>query len=424
MEKITRKDFETWKAWTVSETGLRQAICLTHAFGDLSEYFFKPEVLSRAGFSPFLPKLSGELGTCGVLLVLPGVPESSVFRRAVVLPLQWRAGGTWDDFRLPSSLGELASRVRAIVSPEKTWTLHLAPEIRKFPDISDLKMEWDSAFLPLYGGLALANQGLLPNPAVFATGAWQKSLRPVTGLAEKMFAACECEATVFFYPENCSWEEIDRMKGLEFPSLKRQAIPSGENLFSVTRDYLSLLAREPDMSATEILLENYYLLLPREKQQDFYLRRLKEKIAERVRPDVKETDQGRTLVCWISGGNELIDLAVAVFQPSQVVLLATENFHSAGKVFQRIENSVPATLCRFSENLEITALKTAVRKKIAEVASGKPLLLDLTSGKVSMSLSLYDCGLTDSRYLYWNTDSSARNQPQPHTTKPTVWNIC
>ncbi len=417
--------------------------------GALSKFWLKPEVWSIAHRSEWKsPRLQG-LGNCWVLVVNK-VPQESVIRPAAILPLRWTKGevNSTHDCRLPQGLCQIAESVLLALKEELKggiWTLQSG--VKDMPDISGISVgeeNWQSAWVPLYAGLRLANDGLLPDMNVFATGAWKNdSLSSVTGLVQKARVAKEFGASQFFYPGNCDRKEIIQLQDeFEQSSEFLQPIKAANKPGIALADYLAALAEEPSESDSDEQFDAYYVLRPgnQKPNRDFYLKRIIGRIVKRVqeqKADLIRQNAGRTLVSWISGGNELIDVAIECFQPSRLILFKTEKYDTV-KAFERIEilcqkqePSIDLELVSFPENLPIDKLRDRVSEALQQRIKDDSVLLDLTLGKVSMSLCLYDYSRkehssenncdTKVHQLYWDTKSNENNRLIPSTTTPTVW---
>lgn len=427
---------------TLSQTDrmtAKSAICYGR---DFSLRLYKPELYKCAGKSYSYPESAARLGGCQVLVVMENVPSESIVRSALVLPLYWTQDKTEHDRRLPRGLRDLADDIIEQIGVSG-WTLQFDADClpADFAQVSVAKENWQSAWAPLYGGLRLANDGLLPHTSIFATGAWSGSLQPVTGLVQKARVAKEFGASQFFYPENCARKEINQLQDeFEQSSEFLQPIKAANKPGIALADYLAALAEEPAESDSDEQFDAYYVLRPGNQNQTFYLERIKSRIAKRVREqkaDLIRQNAGRTLVSWISGGNELIDVAIECFQPSRLILFKTEKYDT-DKVFERIEKlcqkqepNIGLELVSFPENRSIDELRNLVSEALHQRIKDDSALLDLTLGKVSMSLCLYDYSrknyvsdndcVTGVRQLYWDTKSNENNRLIPSTTTPTVW---
>lgn len=407
----------------------------------LAPFLFRPEVYEKAEEEIPHPPLPDTTGACSVLVVWENLPENSIIRPAIILPLCWKNDSPEHSAKLPEGLRKLAGEVVEQLNATG-WTLQCAVSFpADFCNISSSKEKWESAWAPLYGALRLAIDGLLPDSTVFATGAWEDGLKGVSGLAAKAKVAYEWGAKKFFYPENCALSELAelaKVKSAFAEEIELIAIRNEKKHVAAMSPYLAFLASEPgvDPSVTVEQLDAYYLITEREKRQGFYLKRIKEKIVERAfqnsAQDV-EKGQNRTLVCWISGGNELIDVSIETFKPRRVILFKTKDFDTNDAVKTRIEKNYPSLQVEqinLEKDLTVGQLKKKINEQLSQRAPGEALLLDLTSGKVSMSLSLYDYQKTDSdksgyvtdiRYLYWDKKIHSSNLPIPRTTTPSVW---
>jgi len=406
---------------TFVNLSLYEAVKLLRRYGNLASWLLKPEVFEKADMHWKKPKLPEKLGGCWVLVRL-NVSENSVFRSGAIIPLEWRSGGDGHDPSLPEGLKKTADAVlnEAEVSG---WTLHLAVTSRSkiLQALAPEEKNWQSAWLPLYAGLKLAEKGLLPDPKVFATGAWKDGLQPVTGLKEKFSAAQEWGGDAFFCPENREDEEFQK---LDADELLKKLEPQA-NIEEALGPYLAKLAKEPDKNADWKVFNSYYAL-PHDpkRRRDFYLEKISPRLVDDQRKNNTELPieefRGGHLAAWVSHGWEVILNDVQIFEPEKVYLLL------AGTQFQKDAKEIRE---RLNCSVEIKKLDTPFGIKQArelnetlKFTNGKEsrIIFDLTLGNVPMSLALYDFPDIQPLFLYWDKEM---NGPIliPSSSKLTAW---
>ena len=389
----------------------------------LASWLLKPEVFKKADMSWENPKLPEKLGGCWVLVRL-NVSEDSVFRSGAIIPLQWSQEYEAHDPRLPDGLRDMANAVLNEVKVSG-WILRLAVKENTSEILRQLapgEKDWQSAWLPLYAGLKLAVDGLLPDPTVFATGAWDGGLQPVTGLKEKFSAARDWGGNTFFCPENCEEKEFQRVDlGERLQKLKTEPI-----LAKAAAPYLSRLAKEPDENAKFEVFDAYYALqLDMERRRMFYLEKISPRRVNQSKDDkdlkgVIENFRGGYLAAWVSNGWGMILNDTKTFEPEKVLLLV------AGTRFKKDAEKIRAGLkceteiLEFPENFGIDeARKLNERLKFPDEKMSK-VIFDLTLGNVPMSLALYDFPECRPLFLYW--DKKMRGSILvPSTSKLKAW---
>lgn len=413
---------------TFVNLSLYEAVKLLRRYGNLASWLLKPEVFEKADMHWKKPKLPEKLGGCWVLVRLE-VAENSVFRSGAIIPLEWRSGGDGHDPSLPEGLKKTADAVlkKAKVSG---WTLHLAVKrsSKVLRELAPKEEDWQSAWLPLYAGLKLAEKGLLPDPKVFATGAWEQGLQKVIGLKEKFSAVQEWDGTDFFCPKNCANEEFQKLDEL----LKKldagkclKKLETQLNIEEALGPYLAKLAKEPDKNADWKVFDSYYALPHAPKRRrDFYLAKISPRLVADQRKNNTELPieefRGGHLAAWVSHGWEVILNDVQIFEPEKVYLLL------AGTQFQKDADEISK---RLNCSVEIKKLDTPFGIQQARELNEtlkfpnekeSRIIFDLTLGNVPMSLALYDFPDIQPLFLYWDKEM---NGPIliPSSSKLTAW---
>jgi len=416
--------------------------CLVQSqLSGLAIWWLKPELLKRFNyFYPHpRPNLPTGLGCCWILLVLSKENPDSIFRPGMILPLRWLKSKNHDYDNLPPGLVKLADMVkRQQKIGNDNWGLRFG--FKQHPNMSSVLVEedwWQSAWATLYAGLRLALKEEIPDPTVFATGAWKEGIHEVEGLEEKLQVATEFGAKHFCVPEQAKWKEsFDQQR---IGDVAIHYLTAGSKPDKVVSNYMALLQSEPPEDATPKKFDAYYINMPREKGlQNFYLKRCKSTVIENAKryEDIIKNLRNGTLVSWVSAGDELIDVAVEVFQPKRVVLLYTiDKTPNKARTFKdvaeskraklEINNSRVFILLPFDENFSIGYLHNEICVKFRDTRLEEPLVIDLTPGMIPMSIALYNSMPENVTFLYWRKKMDKdQNRPIPSTTFPEIWRVC
>lgn len=394
----------------------------------ITNWILKPEIMLEYDSSWTRPELPIQRGSCWVLLKLN--LEAGILRPAMILPLIWKDTEAESDKRLPKGLVELAEKVKETIGGENIaqWTLH--PGFDSCPDISDWMSGEDSrsAWFALYAGLRLAIDELMPNPKVFASGAWENGVQRVEGLEEKAQVAKEWGAGFFYIPEQCELTGDD-------PDFIRK-VRNDAKLEKALSDYLSELADEPkeeDISKNPALVDRYYAYIKQagknEKAQQFYIKRITPYLVDQSQksPDNREKIeqyQNGTLVAWVSGGWEVILNDAQIFDVSKVILLLD------GHRFENAANTLKNILQEKNKKVEIQQAHPVFKENHWTLDIGTDFLfgnntgmiLDLTLGSVLMSLVLWSIPNIHPLFLYWEKQVDKNNNPIPGSSKVRAWN--
>jgi len=399
----------------------------SRAIRGITDWILKPEILREYKETWTRPEIPVRLGSCWVLLKL-NVEADSIFRPACILPLIWKKDAAKSDERLPVGLRELAEDVKKNINggDASSWTLHAG--LSEIPDLSGLMSEENSqsAWFALYAGLRLAMDGLLPNPKIFASGAWKDGVQAVEGLEEKARVAREWGAEKFFIPEQCPLPD-------GWPQGFAQKVRNDTKLSKALAEYLSDLADEPNEDSANEILDHFYAYLKgagkHDRAQDFYIRKITRRLVEsepnqKTKQKFSQYTKKATLIVWVSNGWEIILNDARIFDASKVVLLLDgDRFEKAAKTLKQkleeenIQVEIERNSPRFSEETGSWGLTSGTDF----IPRDGTLIFDLTLGTVIMSLVLQNIPDIDPLFLYWEKQVDANNAPIPSTSRLIAW---
>lgn len=384
------------------------------------------------------PTLPAEPGACWVVVANQAYGPS-LLRDAFVLPLRWVEDAA-DDLRLPPKLRSLAERVRLVLDkdealptstrPASGWGLtRHAPEGQP-PDLSGLRrLEWESAWAPLAGGLITAAHGARPDPGIWASGAWiEGHIESVEGLGAKLATARTWSARMCFLPDR----QITAVSpappaGLELGPLRSD---TGKVLAALD-EYLLALAVPPDAQAPRQHRQQYYLRLRDDKRaRAYFVERCLPEIAAETRHQlrVQLEPSPAELVTFASDSPEVIALAVATIQPRRCLVLHTPDYAAwaaeairlcgqAGCEFQTAAVERNERPSRFT-----TSAREAIEAFVAADADSSTLAFDLTPGPKDVALALaMEVAPAESPLLYFAHTMGPGKRPVPFTQQLRVF---
>ena len=327
--------------WLYSKCGalleglpLKRAFDVREAFGELAKWCLKREVLNLAeshahALFPDQPEAAfdawkvprgpaGGHGACWVVLVNKLRAQLPLLRPAWVLPLRWQKGRGHHS-HLPAGLLTVAdnalSALQRAEDVKDCWGLVPSPGgLLDEHDLSELEGDYGSVWAPLAAGLLLAAWNGKPDPTIWASGAWKdnQGVLPVDSLEAKLTLAAEFGAKMFFVPATNLKDARQYAKRL--PCFHVCAIAEERRPTDILRDYRVQLRLRPAPDDPKEERRAYYLDRPTlQDAQQYYL--------EDILPDVvkdccRKLDESwprrsiAALVTTVSGGTELIDLAV------------------------------------------------------------------------------------------------------------------
>ena len=390
----------------------------------LAKWLLTPETFQMIGVPWQRPSLPSGLGCCHVLVVNKQTKETPFLRPAFILPLQWKKDAAGHQPHLPKGLVAVAENVKAHLKQNlgkqaaedfDAWTLHFS--VKNAPNLSELSPDedsWSSAWISLFAGLWLAIKGLLPNPQVFATGAWQDGLQPITGLDAKAAVAQEFGASRLFYSEGSQPTDFPNTFQSTDGSCVLQSISRTESFKAAEclKYLLSAMAHEPDSTASDTELDAYYQVrfqANKDSAREFYCRVLSPRIAEKNQNSAVRNASLGTLITWVSNGWELIYNDLLLIKPKLLIVLTNRDFDLTNKAISDIDDwcktlQVPWIHLHFDGNLEPTFLFEELCNRLRELSLPKPWHIDITLGTVTMSLALYRFSEEAVSYYYWNKE--------------------
>jgi hypothetical protein len=403
----------TWEnvlAWLKSDPhALRpgQLYELFRQMGVLADWWLGPEARQRlrdlCGITLSAPTLPTVAGSGAILFAQEDPPGWPMLGRAFLLPVQWRKG-TPTNRRLPRSLQALASRVAdTLALPD--WGLHLSePAGLDSIDLSGLDkvLQVDSAWAALAGSLMVAAEGGIPNPNVWATGAWDSNsgIRPVRHLGAKIKLAAEWRVQQLFVPESQVDQagELARAAGVDLAigTLYEHRSEPGKALL----DYRDALELPPLDDAPREDRRSYYLRLGDDQRaRRYYRTHLMPEIVHDLQKQWHNSP-GRAathLVTIVSHNPEVACLTLAMVRPRQALLLCTRDMQRERQQTEQLLATEPLAehVCRTSREFveyesseALVADLPQVVRRFVQGADPEAVVLDLTPGTKEMSLAL------------------------------------
>ncbi len=423
---------------------------------NLSVWWLRPEVLQKAanharaiGLHNLAqrwerePQLPQEQGACWIALVNKAPQDIGLLRPAYVLPLGW-ARLPAHDARLPSGLLRLADEVREElenldeVSPD--WTLHAAPKsLLRGLDLSSLDGSWDSAFAPLAAGLLLAAWEGMPDPTLWASGAWQRhqGIRPVEGLEEKLALAADFKAKQFFVPEEQSkaldnWAK-ERKLQVEISPLHQNEtdLRNKTDLRKALGQYFESLelpiGKGPHLQKQRA--DHFLRIRNKDRANKFYKQHILPEVIERIHKQLASQQLlGKRVITIVSDSFDTIKQVATAMRAKACLLLHDKDMEDkAKKQKQELEGNLKNcdVVTHLIEGNEHEDLRRAFLNAVNQFASDQrpeELVFDLTSGMRIMNLALYDSVPQNSYLICIQTqfDRGSR-RPRPYTEYVHVW---
>lgn len=413
---------------------------LCRKLGGLATFLLHPSILDKAGRC--LPKVFREAeamsyvaklkGACWVVAVTHTGQEFLSFNDAIVLPVQWRNDWEKEDGQLPQGLKTLANEVRKqFASPQQTgrnWTLHPIQglELARLPQ-KVLEGCYKSAWAPLAGGLLLAMRDGLPEPSVWATGAWNPchGIESVEGVEKKLRVAARFGAKVFFLPD-VNKNQVQKLAadhGIELDVFLSQTGPEGPR--KTLQGFLDRFEHLADQSdSAEKRAESYLRIRDARQARQYYGSHILLELADKHRAGLASqlaASPCRTLVTVVSKSPELVYLAHAVLRPHTSLVLYDESDGDIRQVIPEVQEwlgrdtNCRAELLRFPyvENIaELTRTFQQLLREQFDAGDGKGMIIDVTPGKKAITLALIAAAPPDARFLYWHhTQKNGRSIP-------------
>ncbi len=377
-----------------------QAVELVRRMGNLARWWLRPEVLERVAQELNgcwdTPRLPTAAGTCWIIFAQEP-PRWPALRDAFLLPLQWQSN-TLDSLYLPAKLRGLARAVAQTVH-HPDWGLHLSRDaglegmdLRELDDVLEVASGWAS----LAGGLLLAAEGGRPDPAVWATGAWNEDgIRRVSHLKAKVQLAVEYGVRQLFVPES-QVSEAERLARQQPHSLSIGALAEGKSdPQEALRNYRDALDLPPLPTDPQESRRAYYLRQEdEERARQYYRDNLLPDIVQNLRAQWLEQNGGTAthLVTIASDNPELVSMAVGVVRPRTcLVLYTTDKAAKLAEVRQLlVGNKTECELIpkKYASPEELLEKMSGAIQEVVAGADPEGVLLDLTPGTKEMSLTL------------------------------------
>jgi hypothetical protein len=296
--------------------------------------------------------------------------------------------------------------------------------------------DYASVWAPLAAGLLLAAYKGKPDPAVWSSGVWlaKKGIQPINELEAKLTVAADFGAKTFFVPEPDVENAGSIATSRKIP-LKILAIIAGKpSPNDALRDYRARLHLRPARNDPKTERAAYYLDRPTPQDaQQYYLDDILSDVAADCCRRLDESWPCRTiaaLITTVSGGTELIDLAVRVLRPPKCLALYSDRFETAARqVKERIEadRSGPACEVRLEKfhARQFDPMVMEFRACLDRFTCGIPpaqIVIDLTPGMKTITLALFHLASQRSHLVYWDKDTHGpTNRAIPFSEVPLHW---
>lgn len=324
--------------------------------GELSRWLLNDNVLeiaseiddSKYWSTPTnLPTITG---ACWILIVNADTTTYHWLRPSFLLPLIWTRDSNHG--LLPAALLGIADNVLDVCSrnsraSDVKWGLHIYSETgdsdaSRFPECDPGQFHFPSGWVALSAGLIAAQRGVPPQGNVWATGCWDDSagVTAVSGIEQKIKTIEEYislrqdtikEAFLFVPSSNVieANREITRSeKASKRKKIRILGFPSPQlDPRLALSSFLALSRVPPEPTAPIEAQVAYYkstLEVDPELAEEFYTTTLYRKVVDQCRERLpKMTTMPTCLVTVVSPNNELVKLAVEVFQIKECVMLYT-----------------------------------------------------------------------------------------------------
>lgn len=420
-----------------------------HALGELAPWWLEDSVLLKAMIAdPDVrkdTKLPQGEGQVNLLLVRPGARGISLLRDTVVLPVRWTAS-TATDSRLPLPLVKLSEAILDQLHEDpavktSSWQLHMGVNV----DLSQLTADdfrTASAWAPLAAGLLLAARRLTPEPAVWATGAWDQrgGVAAIEGLDAKLAAAAALGARVIFVPA-ANAPEARTWCSSHAPHLKLHFLPAdATEPQRALEPYLSIMGHPPPLPRDESDEDmhrcvTYYQLLPNrdERRTDFYFSHLMSTLVTRHRQDVHVRWPGcrpEHLVTVVSESPEMVTLNAQVTGARRCLLLCSKPGTRTMMPFlhrimehlkaQGVE-CVPGWFDLGTHQSLLHQFDTLTARFLPVGVDPKAVVYDLTPGKKPMTLALAQLARPGQWLLYLDHVFSPERRAEAGTEAFELW---
>jgi hypothetical protein len=336
------------------------------------------------------PKVPDTLGACNVLFVLKESSRisASALRPSFVLPLEWQTGMP-DSEALPKCLKDLAARVRQDLTPsiKGQWGLRLNPQAGlQTTDLSDVTLEAASGWVPLAGGLVLADAAGRPRSDVFATGAWKSDIGilDVEGIEKKIGVAREFGCRVFFASASRSQDRsaLKPPAGMEVRFFPVRITDPKDALHGFLHE-LEYPPRFEEGSSFEACCRYADGIASREAREDYILENVTEQQAERIIAK-RGWLRGRfNSVALLMSSPSAALLSLLVLEPEHALVMFTERDAPA---FPKVEARVPDGCSLDSDEVKVDSFEE-IREQVLRFLreAGESAAVDVTGGTKGMT---------------------------------------
>ena len=431
-----------------------RAIQILEGLGGLGRWALHPDVIAQAvkGYrranrhahatllekhSP--PRLPQTQGACWVIVATEELAELPSLRPAFPLPLRWDCSRPHSD-RLPASLRSLADDVldhlgadSSIRLDSTAWGLQLPDECGLDDcDLSSLEpFPCASGWAALAAGLITAVEEGLPNPLVWASGAWdpQAGILPVGHVAAKTAAARDYGVQRLYLPP-ANLQDARQATGnaeLEVYPLVAASLSPRKAL----AEYVANNKVRPGPSASHDACRRYYLHLrdPR-RAEEFYVDRLLETIAAECREKLTGICDATALthlVTIVSRRPAIIKLATRVIAPRECLLFYTDREAAIQAAEQDVgqymeQSGVRVQPVAFEDNEELPGTFRERIERFAAETGTENLVLDLTPGTKWMTLAMSAAAPPGSWLIYWwHATREGDVRIIPGSERPFLW---
>lgn len=363
------------------------------------------------------------LGSCWVLLANKAT-QRVLLGDAFLLPLRWQAG-TEHSPHLPPGLRRLGDQVLDQFSGASgvngnQWGLWLHDKAGlgdvDLSGLDDSAASWDSAWASLAGGLVLAAEGILPDPEVWASVAWDEAvgIGKVDSISAKVDLAARYGARhLFVSAENLT--DALRRKQSESHSLEVQAllpVSSKPNPADCLLNYLGKLGQPPVKTDPPEKRRAFYQRANRQRADEYHWTHFLDEIVDKLSRDLHDNRPAfkpSHIVTAISQQRSVIVQGVLASGAKHALLLYEDDPGSKqiARWLQAVqshlqEKGVSCTrgpIRLVDRETDLAAIRSHVEKFLACVPPGTTVF-DLTPGYKFISLGLEELAREGTWLLY------------------------
>lgn len=427
-----------------------KATKLVHALRSLASWWLKPEVLQLARKQSSsctttndgnVPKLPSKLGSCWVIFAAPN--KWPLLRSAMLLPLQWKQGQE-NDPNLPKSLSKLADLVVEQCQSElddQHWGLQLHQSLADSKlNLSELDQELtsDSGYGSLVGGLILAKDGILPDPSIWATVAFDATvgIAPVNHLKEKIDLALEWKAHEIFVSTENYRNAIEIVESQSSNLQIQQCIPQrNSNASRLLQDYLAALGVQPKQEHDFKIREAYYMRMTANVDDYEFTHLLQDNIYNAVEnlsyhPELEDITH---LITTVGLNKCSTAFGIGVIKPKHCLLLY-DSSDNEGKIQQHLndllkmaeQDGVQAQTASFNAKNDFLKMKDELAQIIFPFHHDIPkqnVAFDLTPGFKHIAMAFREIAPPGAMFCYTQHKPLGQNRFKPLSQRLEVWRV-